>query len=144
MIIKSPAFKNNEYIPAKYTCQGDDISPPLLIQDIPDNAKSLALIMDDPDAPMGTWIHWVIFNIPLIDKIEENAVPGTLGTNDSNPDGTYGGTCPPSGVHRYFFKIYALDILLDIAPGITKGELESAMKGHIIEEAAIVGLYKKE
>lgn len=142
MKIKSPEFEHNNSIPAKFTCEGQDINPALIIEDIPANAKSLALIMDDPDAPMGTWVHWVVFDIPVTSRIEENSVPGKLGiTNSGRRD--YHGPCPPSGTHRYFFKIYALDANLNLKEGISKKELESAMQGHILDKAELIGLYKK-
>jgi len=144
MILTSPAFKNNESIPAKYTCQGEEVSPPLAIEYIPNKTRTLALIMDDPDAQMGTWVHWVVFNMPVTEKIDENTIPGKLGTNDSNHDGAYVGPCPPSGTHRYFFKLYALDTEFNLRDGITKQQLEEAMEGHILEKSELVGLYKKQ
>jgi len=142
MKITSPAFKQNEYIPEKYSCKGDDVNPPLDISDIPEKARSLALIVDDPDAPAGTWVHWVVFDIPIVYRIEENSVPGKLGlTNTGKRD--FHGPCPPSGTHRYFFKIYALDTLLNLKEGISKGQLEKAMQGHIVDKAELIGLFKK-
>ena len=142
MELISPDFENNGYMPKKFTCQGEGVNPTLIIKVIPHEAKSLALIVDDPDAPMGTWVHWVVYNIPVIDRIEENSVPGTQGKNDSNPK-NYGCPCPPSGTHRYFFKIYALDKILNLEEGLNKQDLEKVMKGHILEKADLVGLYKK-
>jgi Raf kinase inhibitor-like YbhB/YbcL family protein len=142
MKILSLEFEDNGFIPQKFTCQGEDISPSLIIEDIPKEAKSLALIVDDPDAPMGTWIHWVVFDIPLINHIEENSIPGKLGHNNFGRK-NYGGPCPPSGTHRYFFKLYALDKMLNLTEGITKKELEKAMQGHILGQAQLIGLYKK-
>jgi len=142
MKITSPEFEHNKSIPSKFTCEGQDINPTLVIEGIPEGAKSLALIMDDPDAPMGTWVHWVVFDIPVVSKIAENSVPGKLGiTNSGKKD--YHGPCPPSGTHRYFFKIYALDTLLNLKEGISKGALEKAMQGHILDKAELIGLYKK-
>ena len=144
--ITSPAFKQKEYVPSKYTCDGIDVNPPLAIEDIPPEAKSLALSVDDPDAPRGTWVHWVVWNISSTTKeIRENAVPegAVQGMNDFGKQ-EYGGPCPPSGTHRYFFKIYALDTLLNLRSSTTKAMLESAMKGHILAEAEIIGLYKKK
>lgn len=143
MKLTSPAFKNNTMIPKKFTCQGEDISPAFIIEDIPLQAKTLALIVDDPDAPMGTWVHWVVFNIPITPKIDEGAIPGKQGKNDFGRR-NYGGPCPPSGTHRYFFKLYALDIELNLQEGISKKELEKAMQGHILEEAELIGLYRKQ
>jgi Raf kinase inhibitor-like YbhB/YbcL family protein len=143
MKISSPEFTNNGFIPKKFTCQGEDINPTLIIEDIPKEAKSLALIVDDPDAPMGTWIHWVVFDIPIVSRIEENSIPGKQGINDFGKK-DYGGPCPPSGIHRYFFKIYVLDKILNLSEGISKRELEKAMQGCILDKAELVGLYKKE
>ena len=142
MKLTSPAFEHNQSIPAKYTCQGEDINPALVIEDIPKEAKSLALIMDDPDAPMGTWVHWVVYDIGVISRIEEHSIPGKQGANGFRRK-DYGGPCPPSGTHRYFFKIYALDKKLDLQEGISKESLESAMQGHILQKAELIGLYKK-
>ena len=142
MKLTSPAFQHNQMIPAQFTCEGDDVNPALEISGIPAQARSLALIMDDPDAPMGTWVHWVVFNIPPMEKIEENSRPGPQGINDFGRL-DYGGPCPPSGTHRYFFKIYALDTTLNLKEGIRKADLEKAMKGHILEQAELIGLYKK-
>lgn len=142
MQITSPAFVNGGFIPRKYTCQGQDVNPPLVIEDIPAGAKSLALIVDDPDAPMGTWVHWVLFDLPLLDRIEEDSVPGKQGINDFGKR-DYGGPCPPSGTHRYFFKLYALDKMLDLPEGISKKDLEKAMQGHILDQAQLIGLYQK-
>ena len=142
MKITSPAFKNNELMPAKYTCDGEDISPPLGIENIPDGTKTLALICDDPDAPVGNWVHWVVFDIEVVGEIKENSIPGKQGINDFRRK-NYGGPCPPSGTHRYFFKIYALDTKLGLNEGISKKELEKSMKAHIMQEAQLVGLYKR-
>ena len=144
MKIISPAFKEAGMIPAEYTCTGDDISPELNIEGVPANAKSLALICDDPDAPMGTWDHWVVFNIPAsATKIAKATEPqGTAGKNSWGKTG-YGGPCPPSGVHRYFFKAYALDIMLDLPSGSNKKAVESAMKGHVVAQTQLMGKYQK-
>ncbi|RMD87665.1 MAG: YbhB/YbcL family Raf kinase inhibitor-like protein, partial [Candidatus Dadabacteria bacterium] len=135
MEIKSKAFKDGEYIPRKYTCQGEDISPPLEVSDIPEGTLSLALIMDDPDAPMGVWVHWILWNISPDDSlnIEENTLPtGSIeGINSWGKRG-YGGPCPPSGTHRYMFKIYALDTTLNLSPHSRKEDLIAAMEGHIL------------
>jgi hypothetical protein len=143
MQITSSAFGHNGYIPAKYTCEGEDINPALVISGIPEGTKSLSLIMDDPDAPMGVWVHWVVFDMPVVSHIAENSVPGKLGITNSGRRG-YGGPCPPSGTHRYFFKIYALDTQLNLKEGITKGQLEKAMQGHILDKAELIGLYKRK
>jgi Raf kinase inhibitor-like YbhB/YbcL family protein len=143
--ITSPAFQNNGLIPRQYTCDGKDINPPLMIADCPQGTKSLALICDDPDAPVGIWVHWVVWNIdPSVKEIKENAVPqgAVQGINDFRKH-SYGGPCPPSGTHRYFFKVYALDTMFAISPNSTKADLEKAMKGHILAEGRLVGLYKR-
>ncbi|MFH1360841.1 MAG: YbhB/YbcL family Raf kinase inhibitor-like protein [Candidatus Omnitrophota bacterium] len=143
MKIISPVFSHNGYIPAKYTCQGEDINPPLVISEIPQGAKSLALIVDDPDAPMGLWVHWLLFDIPIVNEIKEDTIPGKQGYNNFGRT-NYGGPCPPSGTHRYFHKIYALDAVLGSKEGITKDQLEKAMKGHILGQAELIGLYQKK
>ncbi len=143
MKLTSPEFENNQFIPKKFTCEGEDINPALIITDMPKGTKSLALIMDDPDAPMGMWVHWVVYNIAPVLAIAENSVPGKECINDFRRE-SYGGPCPPSGTHRYFFKIYALDTGLSLAKGATKGALEQAMQGHILDKAELIGLYKKE
>jgi Raf kinase inhibitor-like YbhB/YbcL family protein len=143
--ITSPAFQNNGTIPRQYTCDGEDISPPLVIANCPKETQSIALICDDPDASIGTWVHWVLWNIdPTTKEIAENAVPqGCVeGMNDFRRH-SYGGPCPPSGTHRYFFKVYTLDTMLDISPNSTKTDLEQAMKGHVLAEGQIVGLYTR-
>ena len=144
--ITSPAFQNNGTIPRQYTCDGKDINPPLMIANCPQGrTKSIALICDDPDAPMGLWVHWVIWNIdPGVKEIKENNMPqgAVQGINDFGKH-SYGGPCPPSGTHRYFFKVYALDTMLAISPNSIKAELEKAMKGHILAEGQLVGLYRR-
>ena len=143
--ISSPAFAHNGSIPPKYTCDGADISPPLLFGDVPSVAQSLALIVDDPDAPVGTWVHWVVWNVaPAARETGEGKVPaqGVEGRNDWGRNG-YGGPCPPSGVHRYFFKLYALDTSLNLPRTATKHELEKAMEGHILSRGQLTGLYKR-
>lgn len=147
--LTSPAFAHNTQIPARYTCDGEDMSPPLHWRHVPPDAVSLALIMDDPDAPRGTWVHWVIYNIPADSSgLPENVPPvasvatAVQGTN-SWPRLGYGGPCPPSGTHRYFFKLYALDTQLKLPPGATKKDLLQAMAGHVLDEAVLVGLYRR-
>ena len=144
MNLTSPAFQHNGNIPSEFTCDGSDLSPPLSISDVPANAKSLVLICDDPDAPVGTWDHWVVFNIPSSAKeISKGTEPqGTPGKNSWGRTG-YGGPCPPSGTHRYFFKLYALDIILNLPAGSTKKQIEAAMQNHILAKAELVGLYKR-
>jgi Raf kinase inhibitor-like YbhB/YbcL family protein len=141
--VMSPTFENNQLIPAKYTCDGDNVNPPLAIDGVPEGTKTLALIVDDPDAPMGTWDHWIVWNIPATtSKIAENTVPGTEGMNDSKRR-SYGGPCPPSGTHRYFFKVYALDVKLDLSSTARKRDVEKAMQGHVLAKGELVGLYRR-
>jgi hypothetical protein len=146
MTITSPAFGNKELIPSTFTCDGADVNPALNIGNVPPEAKSLTLIMDDPDAPGGMWVHWVVWNIdPTTREIKENGVPpgAKQGVNDFRKT-PYGGPCPPSGTHRYFFKLYALDAMLDVGSGTTKGALEKAMTGHILAQAELMGRYKRK
>lgn len=143
MRISSPAFDANQKIPQKFTCDGEDISPSLVIEEIPEGAETLALIVDDPDAPAGTWVHWVVFNIPVTNRIEEGEVPGNQGINDFKKE-KYGGPCPPSGTHRYFFKLYALDQELGLSEGASKRDVEAAMEGHILAQAELMGLYERQ
>lgn len=143
MKLTSPEFENNGAIPKKFTCQGEDINPALIIEGIPDGTKSLSLIVDDPDAPMGMWVHWVVYDIPLTSRIEEDSIPGKQGMNDFGRK-DYGGPCPPSGTHRYFFKIYALSEVLDLEEGINKKDLEEAIEPHLLDKAELIGLYKKQ
>lgn len=145
MEIRSDAFDNGEPIPSHYTCDGENVNPSLDLVEIPLETVSLALIVDDPDAPAHTWVHWVIWNIePEISEIEENSYPNDskLGTNDFGRL-EYGGPCPPSGTHRYFFKLYSLDTILDLPEGSSKEELLSAMEGHIIEQCELMGTYRR-
>ncbi len=141
--ISSAAFGPNQLIPDKYTCEGSDINPPIDIDGIPEKAHSLALIVDDPDAPGKTWVHWVVWNIPITHHIKENSIPGEQGLNDFKRI-AWGGPCPPSGTHRYFFKVYALDSLLELTSKATKKDLEHAMSEHILAYGELVGLYKKK
>lgn len=135
-------FQNNGKIPAKYTCSGQDINPELNIQGIPNNAKTLVLIMDDPDAPMGAWVHWIVFNIPITNKIKENSIPGKQGSNSFGKN-NYGGPCPPSGTHRYFFQLYALDAELSLS-NPNKADVEKAMKNHVLAQGELIGLYSRD
>lgn len=138
----STAFSHNGHIPAEYTCDGKDINPPIEVADIPEGTKSLAMIMEDPDAPRGVFDHWVVWNIPPNEAIAEESNPGISGLNDFGKTG-YGGPCPPSGVHRYFFRLYALDIKLDIPAGADKQTLIDAMQGHILGQGETMGLYQR-
>jgi Raf kinase inhibitor-like YbhB/YbcL family protein len=151
MTVTSPAFSHNQPIPARFTCDGDDISPPLAWKGVPGAAKSLALICDDPDAPVGTWVHWVVYNLPpAADSLPEHiAKTDTLssgakqGITDFKRIG-YGGPCPPSGTHRYFFKLYALDTMIALPAGRSKKEIERAMQGHILAFGELVGTYSRK
>ena len=144
MQLQSDAFGNNQKIPDKYTCNGININPPFFISDVPQNAKTLVLIVDDPDALSGNWSHWLVWNIdPTTKIISEDTVPAgaSEGRTDFGKSG-YSGPCPPSGTHHYFFKLYALDNILDLSFDADKKDLEVAMDGHILDQAAIIGLYK--
>ena len=150
LVITSSAFSEGQAIPTRYTCDGPDVSPDLSWSGVPETAASLALICDDPDAPMGTWVHWVLFNIPAdadglpaeipSDAILENGA--RHGENDFGRLG-YGGPCPPGGTHRYFFKLYALDTQLESDSGSTKAQLLAAMEGHILAEGQLMGTYSR-
>ena len=142
MKITSPSFENGANIPFKFTGEGIDVNPALDIEDIPTRTKSLALIVDDPDAPVKTWVHWVVYDIPPINHIDENSVPGKQGMNDAGVK-NYHGPYPPSGIHRYYFKVYALDKVLEAREGISKKDLEDAMKGSILSSAELMGLYER-
>jgi len=150
LTITSAAFNEGDMIPSQYTCDGADVSPPLAWTGVPQGTKSLALIADDPDAPMGTWVHWVLYNLPPDTAgLPENVPPDeTLpngarqGVNDFKKFG-YGGPCPPGGTHRYFFKLYALDTMLALSGRVTKQDLLQAMEGHILAEAQLMGKYQR-
>jgi Raf kinase inhibitor-like YbhB/YbcL family protein len=151
MKLESSAFVHKQSIPSQYTCDGRDISPPLAWDEPPAGTRSLVLICDDPDAPGKTWVHWVVYNLPpevrsLPENVpQDNPLPkGALqGINDFGTT-TYGGPCPPSGTHRYFFKLYALDRVLELPKGATKAQVESAMKGHILAQAELIGHYHRQ
>lgn len=148
--ITSTAFEEGGMIPAKYTCDEEDVSPPLAWDSEPEGTKTLALICDDPDAPMGTWVHWVLFNLPSdMNELPENILPereldsgARQGMNDFGRIG-YGGPCPPGGTHRYYFKLYALDSVLDLEAGAKKPQLLEAMEGHILAEGQLMGKYSR-
>ncbi len=148
--LTSSAFAESGMIPKQYTCDSKDISPPLKWESVPEKTKSFALICDDPDAPMGTWVHWVLFNLPankreLPEKVQplENLPDGSRqGKTDFGKIG-YGGPCPPSGTHRYYFKLYALDQQLDLKAGASKAHLLKAMEGHVLAEGQLMGKYKR-
>ncbi|MDD3887700.1 MAG: YbhB/YbcL family Raf kinase inhibitor-like protein [Patescibacteria group bacterium] len=144
MLIES-IFKNGESIPAKYTCDGENVNPPLKFFDVPKNAKSLALIFDDPDSPSGTWTHWTVWNInPKLLEIKENSIPenAVLGKTTFGEVG-YGGPCPGSGEHRYVFKLFALDIVLNLKEGTDINQLEQAINEHVIEKCELIGKYQR-
>jgi Raf kinase inhibitor-like YbhB/YbcL family protein len=149
-VLSSPAFTEGDPIPEKYSCDGEDISPPLQWTDPPEGTLSFALISDDPDAPVGTWVHWVLYNLPA----ETRSIPEAFPSDAEFPDGTksgknswkslgYGGPCPPSGTHRYFFTLFALDTLLDMASGAIKDQLLQAMEEHILAEIDLMGTYTR-
>lgn len=149
--LTSTAFEEGGLIPSKYTCDGEDISPQLKWESVPEGTASIALICDDPDAPMGTWVHWVLYNLPS----ETKELAENFPDDETFPDGTrqgitdfgttaYGGPCPPSGTHRYFFKIYALDIKIDIVSLTDKKTLLKAMDGHILGQGQLMGKYKRQ
>ena len=148
--VESSAFKEGELIPSQYTCDGSNMSPSLKWSDPPDGTVSLVLISDDPDAPAGTWVHWVVYNIPPSVKGFPQNVPtakilenGAIqGTTDFGKIG-YGGPCPPSGTHRYYFKLYALDTMLNFDPGATKKQVVDAMKDHVLARGQLMGRYKR-
>jgi Raf kinase inhibitor-like YbhB/YbcL family protein len=143
MKLTSPEFEHKTSIPKKFTCQGKGVNPELIIEGIPGEAKSLALIIDDPDAPGGDFVHWVLYDIPVISRIEENTIPGKQGLNSLGRLG-YVSPCPPTGVHRYFFKIYALDKMLNYDQGLSKTEIEKEISSHLLDKAELIGLYQKE
>jgi len=145
MKITSPAFQEGGNIPSKFTCDSGNTSPPLQIADVPSGAKSLVLIADDPDAPSGLFTHWMAWNIsPQTNAIAEGSAPkGVHGTNDFGKSG-YGGPCPPSGTHRYYFKIFALDRELDLPAGTKRTQLDAAMKGHVVAQGELMGRYSRK
>jgi Raf kinase inhibitor-like YbhB/YbcL family protein len=143
--LTSPAFGEGETIPTRYTCDGEDVPPPLTWEDVPTGVNAYALIMDDPDAPAGTWVHWVLYDVPATVRElpdGEAAPAGTQGQNSWDEPG-YGGPCPPSGEHRYFFKLYALDGELGLAPGADKETVLDAMQGHVLAQGQLMGVYAR-
>jgi Raf kinase inhibitor-like YbhB/YbcL family protein len=149
--LTSTAFAQEEPVPAKYSCDSDNVSPPLQWSDPPNDTQSFALIMDDPDAPVGTWIHWVLYDLPADARDLPEAIPADADLSDGSRHGEnswrrtdYGGPCPPSGTHRYFFKLYALDTMLGLDIGATKTQLLQAMEGHILTETELMGTYSKQ
>jgi Raf kinase inhibitor-like YbhB/YbcL family protein len=142
LVVKSPNFKNNDYIPSKYGCDGSNINPAINIENLPNNTQSMALTIDDPDAPNGTFDHWVMWDIPPRNKIEEGSAPGTQGLN-SMKENKYTGPCPPSGTHHYHFRIYALDTKLNLPQNTDKKSLLKAIESHIIASGEMIGLFKR-
>ena len=143
MNLTSPAFTSGDAIPKRFACDGADVSPALEISDLPAGTACLALVMDDPDAPVGTWDHWVAYDIPSATTIPEGVKAlGTPGRNSWRKPG-YGGPCPPFGEHRYFFRVYALDQATGLAPGASKKQLLEAMRGHVLAEATLMGRYTR-
>ena len=145
MKITSPAFNDNDFIPVKYTCEGDDINPQLDFEMVPNKAKSLVLIVEDPDAPNGLWTHWILYDIPLdLRTIKENSAPGKQGMNTSNQM-SYQGPCPPGKKpHRYFFRLYALDARIEIPKEVTRKQIDPIILKHVIETAEIMGYYSRK
>ena len=152
MEITSTAFVEGDTIPRPYTCDEEDLSPPLSFSGVPDTATTLALIVDDPDAPAGTWVHWVLFDLPAetsglpegVPKEPRPALGGSQGANSWGRTG-YAGPCPPppTGEHRYFFRLYALDAAIDLAPGARADDVRGAMDGHVLAEASLMGTYRR-
>jgi len=142
LTIGSPAFQNNGSIPARYTCQGENINPAITIKNIPEGTESLALIAEDHDAPGETFVHWIVWNIKPVEIIVDHSYPGVEGRNSFGIP-HYRGPCPPTGEHRYFFKIYALDSMLELEAGSDKEMLLKAMKDHILAQGELMGKYKK-
>ena len=143
MKLSSPAFEHNTMIPRKYTCEGLNINPPFTIRDVPPDCRSLALIVMDPDAPNGSFVHWVLYNIPILDVLPENAAPGDQAPNHFGHE-NYDGPCPQIGTHRYLFKLYALDIRLKQQEEIAESLQNGQLKAHIMKSASLIGLYQKQ
>lgn len=149
LTIRSPAFQHEQAIPSKYTCDGEDISPPLAIDGVPEGAVSLVLLMEDPDVPTtiredGMWDHWVLFNIPpKTTRIGEGETPEGMAGSTTNGSATYGGPCPPDGKHRYYFRVFALDTMLRLPLGASKKDIQHAMEGHIVAQGELMGTYAR-
>ena len=143
LVVRSPSFQANTLIPKKYSCDGEGVNPPLTIEGVPKESKSLVLVVDDPDASGGTFDHWVVWDIPpSTTKIAEHTIPGTEGLNSARQKG-FMSPCPPSGTHRYFFKVYALDVELKLDAKTTKRDLERALQNHILSRGELIGLYHR-
>ncbi len=143
LTVKSTAFANNNYIPLKYTCDGPNVNPALVIEDIPKNSKSLVVIMDDTDSPNGEFTHWLMWNIPPKKYIVENSAPGIQGVN-SMLQNKYYGPCPPNGMHKYNFKVYALDVIIDLPKTADKKALLTAIEGHVLSKGVLIGSYCRQ
>lgn len=143
LTVSSPDFSHNGHIPSKYTCEGKGTNPAIIVTNIPQGTKSLVLIVEDPDAKDKTFDHWIVWNIPPGEIIKENSVPGTQGKNSAGKN-NYIGPCPPAGTHRYFFKVHALNTMMDIMAGAEKQTIENAMQKHILASAELIGLYQKQ
>ena len=150
LTLTSTAFQDGQPIPTRYTCEGKDLAPPLAWSDPPDGTKSFALISDDPDAPAGTWVHWVVYNLPASRRSLPEGVPADAQLADGTRQGItdfgrlgYGGPCPPNGTHRYYFKLYALNVMLSPVPGARKVDVERLMKGHVLADARLMGTYRR-
>lgn len=141
--VRSLAFSHGGHIPPQYSCEGQDTNPPIDVRNYPENTKTLVIITEDPDAPSGVFTHWLVWNIAPNEPIAEGSVPGISGTNSFGKTG-YGGPCPPSGTHRYFIRVYALDTELALQEGADKQALEEAMKGHVIAQGELMGLFTKK
>ena len=143
MQLTSLVFGHNQLIPAKYTCDGEDVNPPLVINNAPESTQSLTIIVDDPDAPAGVWDHWIVFNIPPDTKVvAEGQEPEGVHGRGTGGNTDYYGPCPPDREHRYFFKVYALDTMLDLPEGSSKADVERAMEGHVLDKAELIGRYR--
>jgi len=150
MKLQSAAFEEQGMVPSRHTCDGDDLSPPLTWDDPPEATKCFALVSDDPDAPGGTWIHWVVWNIPPESRGLPQGVPKVAELADGTRQGItdfrrvgYGGPCPPSGTHRYFFRLYALDAKMDLPSGASRNDLDGCMRGHVLAQAELMGKYRR-
>jgi Raf kinase inhibitor-like YbhB/YbcL family protein len=142
LYLTSPAFQHGDRIPPRYTCDGENISPPLEIRNLPKYTESLVIIVEDPDAPRGIWTHWLVWNVPPSNLIEEGEVPGIQGTNDFGKL-HYGGPCPPQGTHHYYFKVYALDVMLNIKEGTGKQGLLRVLGPHVLATGELMGVYNR-
>jgi Raf kinase inhibitor-like YbhB/YbcL family protein len=150
MILESTAFRDGGDVPRRYTCDGEDASPPLAWREVPEGTRTLVLMVEDPDAPKGTWIHWVVFNLPTSIARLPEAASGSGGLPTGAVEGTnswarlgYGGPCPPSGSHRYFFRLFALDCALALSPGATAEKVARAREGHVLAEATLMARYAR-